>query len=96
MAARAFLCRSRGAEVVLAGGQPRSVRLSKILDWYGRDFAPTAGGVVAWCAGKLVGPGASDEERKLGAALTGALLALGGEAKIPVEYGEYDWASNDA
>ncbi len=60
-----------------------SIVLSKIFDWYGRDFAPEPAGVLQWIAQRL-----SPDKR---ASLEHVLARTGTQG---VSYATYDWSAN--
>ena len=60
------------------------LQVSKIFDWYGKDFAARAGSVEAWLA-RYAGALADDPEQR----------RLVGEARAKPGYLDYDWALND-
>ncbi len=61
----------------------RRLRVTPLLDWYGKDFA-IAGGVRAWLAGHGGRLGLSPEQRRD--------LAAG---RIRIVFADYDWSLND-
>ena len=69
--------------------------LPKLLLWYGRDFSPTARGVVARVASLLIaGGGGGGEDREaweLSDELKEALLSSSGGLRTV--YGPYSWAA---
>lgn len=85
-ATRRFLGSSRGLEV-----DDRTLRVSKIFDWYGEDF-------VARFASRVPGEGRSKERAARGVVSTfGPPQAqrLARNADTRVEFLDYDWSLND-
>jgi len=69
---------------VVADVKNGKITLSKILDWYGSDFAPTPAGVVRWTI-----PFLSEDQRKE----VEELLEKKGD-NIHVSYASYNWNLN--
>jgi hypothetical protein len=63
--------------------EAQALRVSKIFDWYGDDFAAKAGSVENWLA-RYADQLAADP----------ALQRSIREAKLPLEFLDYDWALN--
>jgi hypothetical protein len=64
--------------------ESNALRVSKIFDWYGGDFAKKAGSLPNWLA--RYAPQLSPDP---------ALQQAVREAKLPVRFLDYDWALND-
>lgn len=79
-AARAFLLDVEVDE------RSHTIRLSRILSWYGKDFGPNANEVLRWMLPYL------DDERKHGIM---RLLQSQHTAPLNVVYTNYDWSVND-